>query len=260
LRGERGVALDVEERLELLERLVAEALDPSQIGDSLEPAVLGPPGDDPLGLRRTDRRQQLQLLLVRGVEVQLAGDLLVARLLGRRLVGLIARLGRRHGRLDGRRGRRWRGGCRSGPGAAHRGDEQCNGRQRGEPAGELGDELGHDTVLSSAKGRAVDQNGGASPGGGAAESPCVARYASRRRRSSSSSSRSVNLRSRGTASRYTLIESSLLVWPAPHRIHQWPPSRLGIAASTLNVRFCNTTVLLSTPKRRAGKEQPQCHG
>src|SRR5215831_4652869 len=89
-----------------------------------------------------------------------------------------------------------------------------------------------------------DQNGVGSPGGGSAlpSPPWVARYASRLRRSSSSSSRSVNLRSRGTASRYTLIESSLLVWPAPHFIHQWPPSRLGIAASTLNVRFCNTTV------------------
>ena len=35
--------------------------------------------------------EQLQLILVRGVEVQLAGELLVARLLGRRLVGVTAR-------------------------------------------------------------------------------------------------------------------------------------------------------------------------
>src|SRR3569833_8520 len=60
---ERGVTLDVEVRLELLERLVAEALHAAQIRGALEPAVLLAPGHDPLGLRGPDRRQHHELFL-----------------------------------------------------------------------------------------------------------------------------------------------------------------------------------------------------
>src|SRR5262245_31776230 len=128
LRGERGIALDVEIRLQLLERLVAEALDPTQIGDALEAAVLGAPRDDALGLGRPDGRQQLQLLLAGGVEVELAGDLLVVRFPGRWLVRLAARPRRRRRWLgDRRRGRRRRGRGAS-PATAHRGNEQGDRR------------------------------------------------------------------------------------------------------------------------------------
>ena len=56
LEGERGVALDVEQRLETLEGPVPEALHAAEIGDALEAAVLLPPGHDPLGLCRADGR------------------------------------------------------------------------------------------------------------------------------------------------------------------------------------------------------------
>src|SRR3569832_1732724 len=63
LRGERGVTLDVEVRLELLERLVAEALHAAQIRGALEPAVLLAPVHDPLVLRWPYRRQHHEQIL-----------------------------------------------------------------------------------------------------------------------------------------------------------------------------------------------------
>src|SRR5512139_3227236 len=61
-RRQRGLALDVEQRLQPLERLVAEALDAAQVDDALEAAVLGAPRDDALGLRGPDGGQELQLV------------------------------------------------------------------------------------------------------------------------------------------------------------------------------------------------------
>jgi hypothetical protein len=53
---QRGLSFDVQERLETLERLVAEPFDPTKIGRALESAVLFAPRHDPLGLCRSDGR------------------------------------------------------------------------------------------------------------------------------------------------------------------------------------------------------------
>jgi len=95
LLGQGGRAADGEVRRKQGERLLAHAPDPGQLLGGLERPVGGAELDDPLRQRRPDPRQELELLLVRGVDVDLRHGCRGRR---QRLAG--EQRGERHGEDD----------------------------------------------------------------------------------------------------------------------------------------------------------------